>query len=471
MALTKVNTTNAALENLEIAGTEAARMPVGTTAQRTNAQVGDLRHNSELGVLEQYTSDGWTSIAAFPTITSISPSAIPATDSSFDITIAGQNFSSGATVKAIGTDGSEINATSTVRNSSSELVATFDGTSFSDAQEDYDIKVTNSTGLATTLDNCLSVNATPAWVTSNGATIIEDWEETSVSYSLQATDPEGGSLTYTLASGSNALPSGLSLASNGTISGTLPTVTADTAVSISVDVSDGSNTANRSFTINNKDNVLKPTSADWLVAFEDNLNNTGADATYNVYASNLGYSTTKKYGSKAASFNGYNNYMSVEQATNFLDTFTMGFWWYFDNANQYNGRTYLFDWRVDGTSPYFLYDNSSAFAWWLNGSEWLFSYTMTPGNWYHFVLTSNSSTGEAEVYINGAREAYNNTTYCNHSGRKVIVGTYFGSPGGSGDYFAYGKMDNLFLWEGDVFTSTQIQGIYNGTNHTTSFNA
>ena len=40
--------TNNLFVNTEITGTEAARMPVGTTAQRANAQVGDLRHNSNL---------------------------------------------------------------------------------------------------------------------------------------------------------------------------------------------------------------------------------------------------------------------------------------------------------------------------------------------------------------------------------------------------------------------------------------
>jgi hypothetical protein len=56
-AVTSVKTS---LDNLEIGGTEAARMPVGTTAQREGSpKVGDLRHNTTIDILEQYTSTGW----------------------------------------------------------------------------------------------------------------------------------------------------------------------------------------------------------------------------------------------------------------------------------------------------------------------------------------------------------------------------------------------------------------------------
>ena len=250
MALTKVKTTNAELANLEIEGTEASRMPVGTTAQRANAQVGDLRHNSDLGVLEQYTSDGWTSIAAFPTIASISPSAIPATDSSFDITITGSNFSSGATVKAIGQDASEITASTVTRTNATTLVATFNGTSFSDAQEDYDIKVTNSTGLATTYDDSLSVNASPVWTTASGS-LGSFNNGDSVSVSVAATDADGNTLTYSIASG-DSLPTGLSLnSSTGAITGTASeSAGSSTATSFDLEVSDGTNTAvSRGFSI------------------------------------------------------------------------------------------------------------------------------------------------------------------------------------------------------------------------------
>ena len=153
-------------ENPHFTGTEAARMPNGTTAQRANALTGDLRFNSTIGKLEQYDGSGWRAIDAPPTLSSISPTSVASSDSADQITLTGDNFSTAATVTAIGADGSTITATTVTRNSTTELVATFDGTSFDNAQEPYDIKVTNNTGLAITLADSLNVDAAPTWTTT-----------------------------------------------------------------------------------------------------------------------------------------------------------------------------------------------------------------------------------------------------------------------------------------------------------------
>lgn len=176
-------------ENPHFTGTEAAKMPVGTTAERANAVSGDLRHNSTTGVLEQYTPDGWQSISPSPVITAISPTSISNSDSSVAITITGSAFSTASTVVAIGQDASQITPTTVSRTSSNELVATFDGTQFSDAQEDYSIKVTNNTGLAATLDSSLSVNAAPTWTTTSNSiigTVVEDHGATLLIYGNSA---------------------------------------------------------------------------------------------------------------------------------------------------------------------------------------------------------------------------------------------------------------------------------------------
>lgn len=252
MAITKVTTTVAELENLEIDGTEAARMPVGSTAQRANGQVGDLRHNTDTGVLEQYTADGWTAIAAFPVVSSISPSAIPETDGSFDITVSGSSFTSGATVIAIGQDSSTVSPSSTSRTNSTTLVATFDGADFDNAQEPYSIKVTNNTGLTSTLDDILDLNATPSWTTAASPTILSTiYQGTALSsVSVSATDPEGGSVTYSLDSGS--LPTGLTINSDGTITGTPSGGTyasGGESFTPTISATDGSNSVNRTFNI------------------------------------------------------------------------------------------------------------------------------------------------------------------------------------------------------------------------------
>ncbi len=123
-------------DNVELSGTEAVRMPVGTTAQRANPQSGDLRFNSTTNLMEYYDGTQWKSIDSPPAISSISPSNIADTDSSEDIVITGSNFiTGGQTVTAIGADGSTITAGTVTRDSNTQLTANFDGTSFDNAQE------------------------------------------------------------------------------------------------------------------------------------------------------------------------------------------------------------------------------------------------------------------------------------------------------------------------------------------------
>jgi hypothetical protein len=185
-------------------------------------------------------------------ISSISPSNIADSDSSVDITIVGSNFiTGGQTVKAVGTDGSEISAGTVTRNSSTELVANFDGTSFSDANEDYDVVITNSaSSLTATLADSLSVNASPVFVTSAGSLgTIGNYELSSYTLSSAATtDDEGDSLTYSISVGS--LPAGLSInSSTGAITGTATAVGSDTTSTFTVSVTDGTNTNTRQFSI------------------------------------------------------------------------------------------------------------------------------------------------------------------------------------------------------------------------------
>jgi hypothetical protein len=247
-AVTSVKTSNL-FTNTEIAGTEAARMPVGTTAQRANEQSGDIRFNSTLSLMEYYDGTGWKSIDSAPVVSSISPDNIADTDNDVDITITGSFFASGATVKAIGSDASEISAGTVTFNSSTELVANFDGTSFSDALEDYDIQVTNISGLSGTLADSLAVNASPAWTVASGSLgTIYDAGRTGISITTGATDDEGATLTYALDSGS--LPSGLSLnTSTGAITGDATAVGSDTTSTFTLSVTDGTNTATRNYSI------------------------------------------------------------------------------------------------------------------------------------------------------------------------------------------------------------------------------
>ena len=85
--------------NTEISGTEAAKMPVGTTAQRANVKQGDIRFNSTISLMEYYDGTIWKAIDSPPAISSISPTT--ETDANANIVITGSGFGSSVTVKFV----------------------------------------------------------------------------------------------------------------------------------------------------------------------------------------------------------------------------------------------------------------------------------------------------------------------------------------------------------------------------------
>ena len=222
-------------------------IPFGNTAGRpANPGTGKLYSNGETQRLELYTSSGnWENIVQeVPGVTSITGNYSQATDSG-TITIYGTNFVNGAYATAIGTNGVQVNAASTTFNSLVQLTATFTG--LLNAQEPYDIKVTNPSNLFGILPDALYVNASPVWTTSSGSLGTFN-EQVSISVSATATDSDS-TITYALASGST-LPLGVSLnSSTGLISGTLPDIEADTTYNFTINASDGLNTIPRAFSI------------------------------------------------------------------------------------------------------------------------------------------------------------------------------------------------------------------------------
>ena len=244
MPISKIKTTGVDLDNLEIGGTEGARMPVGTTGERESSpKKGDIRFNDTTDLMEYYTGVLWKSIDSPPTISTISPLVLDKDSTTDDITITGSNYQSGATVQAIGTDGSIVSASSVVVNSSTTITATFQTSSFQNSLEPYDVRVTNPSALTGILEDVLNVNSSPTWVTAANLGEVGGGETFSIS--LSASDPESDSLTYS----SSDAPSGSSVASNGTFSGTADEVTSDTTKTFTASVTDGNKTANRTFNI------------------------------------------------------------------------------------------------------------------------------------------------------------------------------------------------------------------------------
>ena len=236
-------------ENITDTGTEGTKVATGTSAQR-GSTAGQLRFNTTTGLAEYYTGTGFKSIDIAPLVTSVSNSNISqnAIDAGFDLVISGTNFASGATVKFIGNDGTEYSSPTVTVNSDTQITARVN-TNIDLTKEPYDIQVTSAGGLSSIKEDVFNINATPTWNTASGnlGSIYDSYNATH--FTLNATDPEGGSVTYT-ESTSNLAGAGLSLnSSTGAISGDPTDVVSDTTVSFSVNASDGTNTVNRNFNI------------------------------------------------------------------------------------------------------------------------------------------------------------------------------------------------------------------------------
>jgi len=236
-------------ENIVDTGTEGTKIASGTTGQR-GSTAGQIRFNTTTNLAEYYTGTEFKAIDIAPLVTSINNSNISQAqiDAGFDLVITGTNFASGATVKFIGNDGTEYTSPTVTVSSDTQITARV--TSNIDAtKEPFDVQVTSAGGLASTGSDLFNVNASPTWNTASGNLgTISDYAD-ATHFTLSATDPEGGSVSYT-ESTSNLSGAGLSLnSSTGAITGNPTDVSSDTTVSFDVNASDGTNTTARSFNI------------------------------------------------------------------------------------------------------------------------------------------------------------------------------------------------------------------------------
>ena len=243
-------------KNRRFTGTGSIKVPGGTTAQRPTGTVGELRYNSTLGFLEQYNATGWAGIDAPPTVSNQTGTIYEATDTT--ITITGSNFKTGSQVQVTGAGVSNIDRTlSTTFVNSGELTCATNAATvnFVPAQQ-YGIKVTNPSGLSAVLEPAGTINTFPVWQTAAGslATIYDSGRSGYPTITLSATDADGGSVTYTLQSGS--VPSGMTFNSNGTITGTANAVGSDTTSNFTVRATDNEgDTLDRAFSITVKSPV------------------------------------------------------------------------------------------------------------------------------------------------------------------------------------------------------------------------
>ena len=173
----------------------------------------------------------WGTIIINPTFSSFD---YPGDDTALDpaggqsLVINGTGFNPSVTVTIGGTTCSSI-----TRNSSEQLTVTTPAKSAGSQA----VVITNTDGGSASTN--VSYNGIPAFTNAAGSLgSVKDGE--SINLSAAATEPDGGAITYAITSG--ALPSGVTLnTSTGAITGTAPSVSADTTSNFTVTATDDEN--------------------------------------------------------------------------------------------------------------------------------------------------------------------------------------------------------------------------------------
>ena len=235
-------------EDIVDTGTEGTKVASGTTAER-GSTAGQLRFNTTTGLAEYYTGTEFKAIDTPPLITSVDVTNVE-TDlgGTQTFVITGSLFNGSATLKFRDNGGTLITPDTTTVNSSSQITVTKTRSSFSNANEPYDLIVTNPSGLEATLDDAINVDNSPVWQTASGSLgTVFDSTRGSASFTVSATDSDGDTIAYSLQSGS--LPAGASLnSSTGVITG-FSAVGSDTTSNFTLRATTNSKTADRAFSI------------------------------------------------------------------------------------------------------------------------------------------------------------------------------------------------------------------------------
>jgi hypothetical protein len=235
-------------ENISDSGTAGTKVASGTTGQR-GSTAGQIRFNTTTGLAEYYTGTDFKVIDAPPTITAVSPLLVDlSTGGNITFTITGTNFQAGAVAKFVGNDATEITASTTTVTNSTTISAVIARSSFVNAKEPYDVKVSNSSGLFGILDNQVYVDTNVAWSTASGSLGTLAYNASGTHYTLSATDADSDTITYSVLSGT--LPTGLSLnSSTGVISGTLNNAGGISVSTFTIRASTTNSNADRQFSI------------------------------------------------------------------------------------------------------------------------------------------------------------------------------------------------------------------------------
>ena len=253
MALTRIKNkglgTSVSRVNIVDTGTEGTKVAVGTTAQR-GSTTGQWRYNTTTGFFEGRGDSDFNSLAPTPTIDSIDISEVDSTaGGNQTIVVTGTNFSSGGTVSFVGTSAS-FDASSTTINSTIQVTAVAPKASFLNAQEPYSVKFTGSTGITgISSTGLINVDSAPTFSVASGTlgTLANTGRAASNLTTITGTDAEGDTIAFTKTAGT--FPTGITLSSNGTWSGTADAETSDTTYNFTITATAGAKTSTRDYSM------------------------------------------------------------------------------------------------------------------------------------------------------------------------------------------------------------------------------
>jgi len=238
-------------KNRKFTGTKGIVTPKGTTGQRVGEEPGELRFNTTTELMEYYDGTSWKPIDSNPTVSVVSPLEVDSSaGGNITFTITGTNFKSGAVTKFVGSDATEITASTTTVTNSTSISAVIARSSFDNAKEPYDVKIINVSGLSGILDNQINVDTAPTWTTAAGNIANIDEESSGTHATVSATDAEGDTISYSETGGTVLTDASLTLnSSTGAISGNPVNVGSTTTYSFTLRATANAKTADRNFNI------------------------------------------------------------------------------------------------------------------------------------------------------------------------------------------------------------------------------
>jgi hypothetical protein len=282
--------------------------------------------------------------------------------------------------------------------------------------------VNTDTGATAIRVNAVTYSGTPTW--STGSSLADGAVDEVISIQLSATSDT--SVTYQLQTGST-LPTGLTLAANGLLSGTVTGLNQDTLYNFTIEAIDAENQDSpRSFsiTITVGDQYINST----VLALNADTNTFITDASTNNFAitpnGDTRPSAFSPYNTSWSNFfDGSGDFLSVVNNSAFqfgTGDFTVEFWLYAKSSSTTHGLVAA---SLTG-SGYWASLIFSGLIYWQNqnGANNLFSvsYSGYYDKWTHVAFVRNSGT--TKLYLNGIEQASDSdsTNYNGSSGNYDI---------------------------------------------------